>query len=1062
LDDARTSSSFELPGGTVTFLFTDIEGSTRLERELRERYGEVLADHRQLLREAFARYGGREIDTQGDSFFFVFSRARDAVAAAVAGQRALAEHTWPEGHQVRVRIGMHTGEATLDEGRYVGLAVHRGARISAAGHGGQILLSSSTRDVVEDDLPSDQRLVDLGEHRLKDLPRPERVFQLVAEGLQRDFPALKTMGATSFEGRESELAAAAAEELAGGWRRPGRRGFVAATAAAAAIGVAVGLLATQGGGSEASASVSGNAVGVIDADGDIVSEIEVGESPSDVAAAPDAVWVTNATEDTVSRIDPSTNDVDQTIDVGGGPAGVAVGGGAVWVANGLDATVSRIDPAADKEVQKITVGNGPTGVAFGEGAVWVTNSVDGTVTRIAPGPGRVTGTFPAVVGASGVAVGFDRVWVASPATGSVVALDPKSGHVLARIGVGVEPDAITVGADAVWVANRADGTVSKINPGVEAVTSTVQVGRSPEGIAAAPDAVWVANGGDGTLSRIDTETGRVVSTVLVANPPRGVALSENGLYVAVRSTGEEHRGGELRVQADSPPDSIDPALAYGSGGSWAALTMTNDGLMTFRKVAGVEGTQLVSDLAAALPAATDGGKTYTFELRRGIAYSDGTLVQPDDFRRAVERLFELESPGAPYYTGVVGASECRKGRRCNLARGIVTDRAARTVTFRLTAPDADFPAKLALPFAYAVPAKTPSREAKTRPLPATGPYRIAAIRRAAKALRLVRNPKFREWSRNAQPSGFPDAIHFTWPHGFNEVVARVRDVERGKADLALAGGPPIPKARLAELAVRYPNRLHVTPELSTIYYFLSTRVPPFSDPQAREAVRIAWDRDALGDAVGVGWLPTCRILPRNFPGYRPCPNGPGGVTALDRARKLVRASGTEGARVTVWTPSAAPPELARYVVSLLESLGYRASLNARYEATEYFRRVADPRTRAQIGFGGWGLDFPSAEGFIRPLLSCAAYVPSSPEISANLAGFCDRAIDAQMQRAASTQVHDPAEAIRLWQRVEDAILARAPIIPAFNRTYVTLVSARVGNYQYNPQWGVLLSQLWVR
>lgn len=176
----------------------------------------------------------------------------------------------------------------------------------------------------------------------------------------------------------------------------------------------------------------------------------------------------------------------------------------------------------------------------------------------------------------------------------------------------------------------------------------------------------------------------------------------------------------------------------------------------------------------------------------------------------------------------------------------------------------------------------------------------------------------------------------------------------------------------------------------------------------------------------------------------------------------MRASGTQGARVTVWTPSAAPPELARYVVSLLESLGYRASLNARYEAAEYFTRVADPRTGAQIGFGGWGLDFPSAEGFIRPLLSCAAYVPTSPETSANLAGFCNRSIDARMQRAASTQVHDPAEAIRLWQRVEDAILAQAPIIPAFNRPYVTLVSARVGNYQYNPQWGPLLSQLWVR
>jgi YVTN family beta-propeller protein len=1057
------SSGVELPVGTVTFLFTDIEGSTQLLKQLRDRYAGALEDHQRIMRDAFGEHGGHEIDTQGDSFFVAFRRAKDAVAAAIACQRRLAEHAWPDDADLRVRMGIHTGEPAAAGARYVGLGVHRAARICAAGHGGQVLVSQTTRELLRDDPLEDVSLRDLGEHRLKDLDEPERLFQLVAPGLRDEFPSLKTMGAAPFEGRESELAEAAAEELAVSWRRPGRRGLVAATAVAAAVGVAVGLLATQGGGSEARASVAGNTVGVIDSDGDIAAEIEVGESPSDVAVAPEAVWVTNATEDTVSRIDPATNAVGQTIDVGGGPAGVAVGGGAVWIANGLDGTVSRIDPATNNEVQKIIVGNGPTGVAFGEGAVWVTNSVDGTVTRIAPGPGRVTGRFPALVGASGVAVGFGRVWVASPSAGSVIALDPKSGQVVARIGVGVEPDAIAVGADAVWVANRADGTVSKISPGVEAVTGTVTVGRGPEGIAAGPDAVWVANGGDGTLSHIDTEIGRVVQTVLLANPPQGVALSGAGLYVAVRSTGEEHSGGELRVQADSPPDSIDPALAYGGGSSWSALTMTNDGLVTFRKVAGVEGTQPVPDLAVALPTATEGGRTYTFELRSGMAYSDGTLVQPDDFRRAVERIFELGSPGAPYYTGVVGASGCRKGKRCNLARGIVTDRAARTVTFRLTAPDAEFVAKLALPFAFAVPAKTGSREATT-PLPATGAYRIARLNRAAKTLRLVRNPSFREWSRDAQPAGFPDSIVFTWPHGFADVVGRVRDVERGKADLALAGGPPIPKSRLAELAVRYPDRLHTTPELSTIYYFLSTRVPPFSELRARRAVRLAWDSEALARAMGVGWTPTCRILPRNFPGYRPCPGGGGGVAALDRARELVRASGTQGSRVTVWTPSAAPPELARYVVSLLESLGYRTSLNDRHEAGTgpYFTKVADPRTRAQIGFGGWQFDYPSAEDFIRPLLSCAAYDPNSPQATTNLSGFCDRSLDAQMDRARSTQVHDPAAAIRLWQRIEDAILAQAPVIPAFNRTHVSLVSARLGNYQYNPQWGPLLSQLWVK
>jgi len=181
----------DLPRGTVTFLFTDIEGSTRLLKELRDGYGEVLAEHQRILREAFEKGGGQEIDTQGDSFFVAFPRAKDAVTAAVAVQRALAAHRWPKGAAVRVRIGLHTGEPTLGDERYVGIGVHKTARIAAAAHGGQILLSNTTRGLVEDELPPDFRLVDLGEQRLKDIDLPERIFQLNAPGLPRRFPPLR-------------------------------------------------------------------------------------------------------------------------------------------------------------------------------------------------------------------------------------------------------------------------------------------------------------------------------------------------------------------------------------------------------------------------------------------------------------------------------------------------------------------------------------------------------------------------------------------------------------------------------------------------------------------------------------------------------------------------------------------------------------------------------------------------------------------------------------------------------------------------------------------------------
>ena len=179
-----------LPGGTVTFLFTDIEGSTRLLQELGDAYGDVVRDHRQLLRESLGDKGGTEVDTQGDAFFYSFPRARDAVAGAVAAQRALSTHEWPEGSEVRVRMGLHTGEPSIGDEGYLGLDVVRAARICSAGHGGQVLLSETTRALLGNELPDGVAIVDLGQQHLKDVQH-ERIYQLAVDGDQ-SFPPLKT------------------------------------------------------------------------------------------------------------------------------------------------------------------------------------------------------------------------------------------------------------------------------------------------------------------------------------------------------------------------------------------------------------------------------------------------------------------------------------------------------------------------------------------------------------------------------------------------------------------------------------------------------------------------------------------------------------------------------------------------------------------------------------------------------------------------------------------------------------------------------------------------------
>ena len=206
--------SHRLPTGTLTFLFTDIEGSTTVLQEVGEGYSALLADHHRLLRSAIGEFGGREVGTQGDSFFVVFERARDAVSAAIVAQRALVAHSWPGGTPLGVRMGVHTGEPEVSGDGYVGLDLHRGSRICAVASGGQILVSRTTRDLIQHDLPAGTTLRDLGRHRLKDLDHAEHLYQIVAPGLPSEFPPVRSLdtlnnlprGLTSFIGREREVA----------------------------------------------------------------------------------------------------------------------------------------------------------------------------------------------------------------------------------------------------------------------------------------------------------------------------------------------------------------------------------------------------------------------------------------------------------------------------------------------------------------------------------------------------------------------------------------------------------------------------------------------------------------------------------------------------------------------------------------------------------------------------------------------------------------------------------------------------------------------------------------
>src|SRR6266566_5152607 len=296
-------------------------------------------------------------------------------------------------------------------------------------------------------------------------------------------------------------------------------------------------------------------------------------------------------------------------------------------------------------------------------------------------------------------------------------------------------------------------------------------------------------------------------------------------------------GGTLITLAQAAaPGSPDPQINY-TLQEWQMLIMTHDGLTAFKKAGGLAGTQVVPDLATTIPNPTEGGKTYVFTLRRGIKFSDETTLKASDVTRTFERNFAVHGPTAgTFYKTIVGAAACLKTpATCDLSKnGVVPDDANNTVTI---------------------------------PPPGTGPYKFVEYN-LHKQVKLVRNTYFKVWSKDAQPAGNPDVIIQKFGLG---PEAEVTQVENGQADWMF---DPVPADRLNEIGNKYPNQVHINPLTADYYMAFNVRVPPFNNLKARQAVNYATDRNALVKIYGGPKLavPSCQILPPNFPGYKPyCP-----------------------------------------------------------------------------------------------------------------------------------------------------------------------------------------------
>ncbi len=536
-----------LPVGTVTLLFTDIEGSTRLLRQLGERYGDVLAQHQLILRDAVERCDGREVDTQGDSFFFAFASAKSALAAAVIAQRALAEHEWPDGARVRVRMGLHTGEPAVGEERYVGLGVHRAARIGAVGHGGQVLLSNATRELVEDEVGG-VGVRALGTYRLKDFDRPEPLFQLDIDRLQTEFEPLdaERFSEQRTLRRRSVVAGVVAVALAG--------------AVAAAIAVAV-----HGGSTH---KVLPNSVIRIDPKSLKSTQVaQVGDAPDIVVASGGYLWVTNnilrdsaasgirnAGDHTLTRVDPATG---KTTPVGNGlaPCGLTADpSGDIWVANcfpaasGQASNVVRVDAKTLKFKQTLRVPGGIEffrGMAYGGGFLWLGDYREPpAVMQVDPvtrAQRRIR--VPSPLGALAWSGGYGDLWIASFSDGNLTRLQTATGTETTIDHVAPQPVSPIVDGSVVWVGDWSSPQVVRLaavgTPRPRSIALRVRhhtrcatiscVWR----VAAGAGAIWAATPEDDALWRIDPKTNKV-KRIPLPYAPTGVTADADDVWVTVR------------------------------------------------------------------------------------------------------------------------------------------------------------------------------------------------------------------------------------------------------------------------------------------------------------------------------------------------------------------------------------------------------------------------------------------------------------------------------------------------------------------------------------------------
>ncbi len=539
----------------------------------------------------------------------------------------------------------------------------------------------------------------------------------------------------------------------------------------------------------------------------------------------------------------------------------------------------------------------------------------------------------------------------------------------------------------------------------------------------------------------------VAAATLAAAAYAGPSSASQG--PAARPAGGPVNGGTLRAAMVSNPDHLDPAFAYTTE-TWEILSATNDGLVTFRRAAGAAGSQIVPDLATAMPKVSDHGLTYTFHVRTGVRFSPpvNRVVEPTDIKFSIERLFRVNSPGVGYYSAIAGAGAYEKTKKGGIS-GIVANNARHTISFHLTARDGTFLEYMAMPFASVVPAGTPDKDISTNSKwrIATGPYMIKQYT-PQQSITIVRNPNFRSWSPNI-PNGHLNGINVQLGVSPDEAVNQIAD---GQLDFYFEAVAP---DRLAEIRQRYPSQVHTFTRAALLYFTLNTRKPPMNNLKVRQALNYAVNREDLVKIFGGQGTPTENIVPialgsaykkHSFYPYN-----------LAKAKRLVAASGTKGMAVQVWASSTDPqPQAAQYMASVLDSLGYKATVKTMSEGI-YYDTVANEATDPQVSYNEWDQDFPEGEDYIDSQFNGRFIVKVGNNDNSNLNV---PKLNAQMNAARMMPIGASRNAV--WAKLDAEIMkTQAPEVPFMDRSFPKFYSTRLHGIVFNGTFYELFPSMWL-